>query len=221
MSVTDQAALSDVQFRVLETANSGASLDTDLWTIAEIIGYMNDRQRRFIAATKLAVSIATQATVIGTATYSTNNFGGAGASLDLVDIYRLAWLDAASASNELQPSDSWIFDNAVTAWPTATGTPSAYALVTEPTVTLRVMLAPAAAGSLHCIYTYLGTALSNNGTTFVVSDEFVPFIVWGTLADMLAKEGQAHNPSRAAYCESRFNEGIELALLMAEESSYA
>jgi hypothetical protein len=33
------------------------------------------------------------------------------------------------------------------------------------------------------------------------------------MADMLSKEGEAQDPQRAEYCESRFSEGVELAKL--------
>jgi len=48
-------------------------------------------------------------------------------------------------------------------------------------------------------------------TLLPVPGNFVPYIKYGTMADMLSKEGEAHDEDRAKYCEGRFTEGIELA----------
>ena len=215
--MTDQDLLNDIQYRTLETPNAGASLDSALWTIPELISYLNERHRRFIGATRLWMRIASQPVAAGIVNFSLNDFGGSAASTDLVDIYRLAYLTQASESHELQRGDTWSYDHGPdSTWPTTSGIPESWSIVTEPTVTLRMIPASAQVGTLEAIFTGLGTALGNTGVAINIPDEFAPYLVWGVLADMLSKEGQAHDPARAVYCEKRFEEGIALALTFTE-----
>lgn len=41
-----------------------------------------------------------------------------------------------------------------------------------------------------------------------IPDNLVPYIKWGVLADIYAKDGIAYNPAMAAYCEERWKEGL-------------
>lgn len=51
------------------------------------------------------------------------------------------------------------------------------------------------------------TVLALN-TKVGIPDNLVPYIKFGILADIYAKDGIAYNPSMAAYCEDRWNEGL-------------
>jgi hypothetical protein len=81
------------------------------------------------------------------------------------------------------------------------------------TPTLQVQLAPAptGAGTLSLYYISVGNTLDGTGEIFNTPDEFVPFLKYGVLADMLMKLGRVQDGVRAGYCENRFQEGIELA----------
>ena len=87
---------------------------------------------------------------------------------------------------------------------------------TTPALKFDIAPSPDDVGQLGMLYNLLEaivlTANVNVNTT--VPDEFEPYLKWGVLADMLASDGQGCDPGRAAYCEQRWQEGIELARLM-------
>lgn len=47
-----------------------------------------------------------------------------------------------------------------------------------------------------------------------VPDDWSPYILWGTLAELLSSDGPSFDPVRAQYCKQRYNEGVELANLV-------
>lgn len=51
------------------------------------------------------------------------------------------------------------------------------------------------------------------GIALGVPDDFAWVVKWGALADLLGKDGPAADQPRAAYCEQRWREGVELARL--------
>jgi hypothetical protein len=50
--------------------------------------------------------------------------------------------------------------------------------------------------------------------TLTTPNDFTPAIKYGVLADMLSKVGRGQDLTRAAYCESRYQEGVEAAKIM-------
>jgi len=89
-----------------------------------------------------------------------------------------------------------------------------YSIVTEPQMTIQIVPAAADAGTLDFLYTAVTTLASNTGVTIPLPADFCPYIKWGVLADMLKKDGPAHDMPRSAYCEMRFGEGVELAKIL-------
>ncbi len=70
---------------------------------------------------------------------------------------------------------------------------------------------PSAAGEVSLIYTGLSDLLDGTGIYFNVPDDWVPYLKYGVLADMLLKEGRGRDLLRGRYCEQRYQEGIVLA----------
>lgn len=66
----------------------------------------------------------------------------------------------------------------------------------------------------------LASSFSFGSTIPNVPDAFVPYLGYGVLANIFSTDGEAKDPQRAAYCQARFNEGINLArAYMAQEAS--
>ena len=212
-TVSDQDVLDEMQYHTLETPNQGASLSTDTWTIAEWVRVLNARLAQFMMETKLVVSRGTFATTIGVSRYDLN------ALLDTgnMKLHRVAWVaDADGFSHGLCEADLFQYDHFLPSWTTTPGTPEAYVEESLPTQTIEVIPAPDAAGTLDILFTDLATQLPAvpDGTVLGIPNDFTPYIKWGALADLLSKEGQAHDPVRAAYAENRFREGVVLATII-------
>lgn len=208
-ATTDQQLLNELQYHLLETANNGASMVSDLWTVSEIVDVLNKTYETFQAKTLLTQQSTTLATNIGVHKYDLSSV-----DTRFSDIMRIAWIDATGTSHGLQRIDT-LQANALTIdWMTSSDTPFAYSITREEPLEINIIKAPKDPGYLHIIYTTYGTELSNTGVVVAVPDDFTPYIKWGCLATLLSKEGQAHDPGRAAYCNSRFMEGC----LMAKEA---
>jgi len=211
-TVTEQNVLNEMQYHTLETPDNGASLDTDMWTIGEWVDYVNARMANFAAETKLIlIRDNSLATVIDQTQYDL----GSGVDTDLFEVHRVAWVDANGVSHALREDSTLTYDRLLPTWTVSSASqePEVYVRAGRPQLKLEILPAPVAAGSLDILYTKRPTQLPQiaDTTALDLPNEFTPYIKWGALADVFAKEGQANDPEKAAYCEARFQEGILVA----------
>lgn len=216
MAITDQTILSEIQRVTLEgVGDGGVTWASGMWTQVEVLGYLNQRQNRFLAATGLFwTRTETNITI--------NQADQAPPSTWVATIF-IAYKTAAGLYRELPKLDALELDYALPTWPGASAaSPRGYYETDGNTLTTYVAPIPTEAGSaLERYYVALGTALTAAGVNFAVSDEFVPTIKYGALAEMFAKVGPARNPILADACEARWTEGVELGKLMATEGWFA
>lgn len=216
MAITDQVILSEIQRVTIENAGDlGATWPSGMWTQAEVVGYLNQRQNRFLAATGLFWKTAETAITLAQSDQANPT--------DWVATVFVAYKAGSALYRELPKLDALELDLIVPTWPGASSAaPRGYYEVDGATTTTYVVPIPTEVGSaLERYYVALGTALTAAGVNFSVSDEFVSTLKYGALADMFSKVGQAANPVLAAACEQRWTEGIELGLLMATEGWFA
>lgn len=206
---TDQQLLNELQFSVIEEPNQGQSFSTEIWDVDEVISYLNDRIKRFVSETRITLVHETLPSMVDQKLYDLNTLDD-----DLIDLHRVAWLDSVGVSYELQRRDKMSFDLLTQNWADTSGIPKGYSIVTEPQMTIQIVPAAADAGTLDFLYTAVTTLASNTGVTIPLPADFCPYIKWGVLADMLKKDGPAHDMPRSAYCEMRFGEGVELAKIL-------
>lgn len=211
-AVTDCVLLSEVQRVTLEGAGDGGVVwPSGMWTAAEVLGYLNQRQNRFLAATALFwTRLETDLDL------SQNDQE---APSDWAATVFIAYKHSDGTYRELPKMDAAELDLAVPTWPgtTTSGRPRGYYEVDGDTLTTYVVPAPTAvASALERYYVALATQ-TGACTPLAVSDEFAPTLKYGVLADMFNKLGPAHNPVLAQACEERWEEGLELGKLMAQE----
>lgn len=216
MAITDQTILSQIQRVTLEgSGDGGATWPSGMWTQVEVLGYLNQRQNRFLAATGLFWTyLETNITI--------NQANQANPSGWIATVF-IAYKTGAGLYQELPKLDALELDLVVPTWPGASAaSPRGYYEVDGDTLTTYVAPIPTAAGSaLERYYIALGTTLTAAGVNFSISDEFVPTIKYGALADMFSKVGPAANPILAAAAEERWEEGVELGKVMAQEGWFA
>lgn len=208
-TVTDLDILKACEYALLENGDAnadGTAFLTSTWTPAKLTAWMNDRQNRFLKETAAIITRTTQG-----ATALQNRYSAPTSSVILT---RLSWTNADSDTVALTQADAWQLDNGNHQWQTDAGTPIAWGQSINPTLTYDIAPAPADVGTIGILYVALGTTLTGAGVVLSVPDEWAPFVKWGVLADALAADGQGCDPERAAYCEQRFSEGVELARVM-------
>jgi hypothetical protein len=212
-SVTDREVLSAVQLSLLEPDDKGATWPSLIWNAAQVVGFLNDRQRRFLSESGVTVTVAYQAGQADQPRYDLPP--------NLIDIRRVAWANSESpmAYIELPRADAWELDHGRTNWPTANAvSPEVYLEDHLPSLTIAMQPTPTDAGEIELTAVTLGTTVDGTGVLLSVPDDLTPYLAWGVRADMLAGEFEGNDPVRAAHCESRFQEGIELARILTGEN---
>ncbi len=211
-TVTEQNVMNEMQYNTLETANNGASLVSDMWTVGEWVDYINSRMAHFTAETKL---ILTRETPFSSVIDQTQYDLGSSVSTDLLEVHRVAWLDASGNSHGLREDSTLTYDRLLPTWTVSSASqePEVYVRAGRPQLKIEILPAPVAAGTIDILYTKRPAQLPQtvDTTTLDLPNDFTPYIKWGALADVFSKEGQAHDPSKAEYCEARYQEGILVA----------
>jgi len=216
MAITDQTILSEIQRVTIEgVGDGGATWPSGMWTQAEVLGYLNQRQNRFLAAAPLYWTRAQTAMTLAQADQAN--------PANWIATVFVAYVTGAGLYRELPKLDAYELDLWIPTWPgSSSATPVGYYETDGNTLTTYVAPIPTEAGcALERYYVALGTALTAAGVNFSVSDEFVPTLKYGCLAEMFSKVGPAQNLVLAQAAEARWQEGVELAMLMAQEGWFA
>ena len=206
--IADSAVLEEIQYHLLEAPDLGVSWTDGLWSTAEVVGYANQRQQRFL---KEAPVLFGRANITDSGTISQT------LPSDWAVTNRLVWVDNDGTWTELPRVDHRELDLSLSTWPTGTAAkPQIYTDADTPTLTIQVAPIATNTGYFQITYVPITPALdgTGGGSLFLVPEEFVPAIKYGIMADMLGKTGRAYDPQRAAYCEARFGEGVRAARSM-------
>jgi hypothetical protein len=206
--VADSAVLEEIQYHMLEAPDLGVTWADDMWTATEVIQYANLRQERFL---KEAPVLLGRAEIVNSAALAQP------LPEDWMITYRLIWKDDNGDRIILPRVDHHELDAALSTWPTGTAAqPQVYADTDMSTLSIHVAPIPTNGGEFEILYVPSAPTLDGLGvdSIFMVPEEFVPYIKYGIMADMYSKNGRAHNPALAAYCEGRFQEGIQMVLSM-------
>jgi hypothetical protein len=208
----DVDLLCDVQTLLIEDVDFGQTFGSGLWTVAEVIGYLNQRQDDFIKQTQIVQKRAPLFTVAETHRFDLPQ--------DLAILRRVVFHSGeATPERTYTPvcrGDSWELDQALLDWEYTHDShfPTVYGDTEAHTLGIEVGRGTTMKGVLEALYVPLGLPLSNSGVCFSIPEMFVPAVRWGVLASMLRKVGRSADPERAAYAEQRYDEGIEAAKMM-------
>lgn len=213
MAILATTVLSNIQGRLLETVNSGASWSSGHWTADEVKGYLRRRFASFLRDSQ----VVTNRDVLVTSPESPRTVLPADWQLNV----RVAWRkdtddSSPAAYRELARSDSWEIDHLT---PTDTydpgARPSRYTTGEIPPPALEMYPPPAGPGAFEVMWVGLPTGWDPDTSNFSpLPDDFVYALEYGTMADMLSKAGRGQDLMRAGYCESRYQEGIQIAQLI-------
>jgi hypothetical protein len=94
--------------------------------------------------------------------------------------------------------------------------PYGYSTYGVPPVAIRMIPPPLDEGAIDSLLVLSGATVNLdplNPVALGIPDNLSPALKWGVLADMLASDGPSRDYARAAYCERRYGEFVELAAL--------
>ncbi len=207
--MTDQTLLGWCQAVMLEPRDGGATWPSNLWTASEVLSYVVQRQNRFLQQTSLVGSW--QDVPVAPGQYSQPM------PEEWIQTTRVAYANQVTGGvSVLVRSSSEAVDLLTPDWRQELGVPRAYMEYEAHTDRLWVAPPPLVGGVLHVLGVALAEVLDGSGISLTVPDEFAPYLKYGVLADMFAKEGRTFDPGRRDYCEQRYQEGVELATLLME-----
>lgn len=200
MAITDADALIEVQWRLIEDAG----LTSGLWTLPEIAGYFNQRQNRFNRDTFLLLAQEPIAATVGVSTYTLPD--------DWIATQRVSWRTAGGFFCPIDRGDRF----SATILLPPTGGPLRPVLYDDHaggSHQIELFPTPLTDGTINLLYASTLEVLNFAGTNdlFDLPDDFVPYIVYGVLADCLSKDGRGQDLTRSAYCQLRYEEGVALA----------
>lgn len=201
MLLTDQDVLEEVQRAVIEPPDLGATWPSGLWTAAEVLGYLNQRQDRLLKETLLITSWLDTPIVPQQS------------QQDLPDGWlatRNAFIVSQGETVPLSPVSRREADLMEPDWAITNGRAQWYIEEEWATRQISLVPAPAVGGVLHLYAALVGAVMDGSGVQLTVPDELAPYLFYGVLADMLGKQGRAYDQPRAAYCEARWQEGVQL-----------
>src|SRR3990167_3773276 len=208
----DQELLGQVQLGVMEANDSGATFPSGLWTAAEVLAFLNNRMQRFVKHTRVFVGRASLPIALDEARPSLS----ANDIFDWMQTLRVMFVDAAGRYHLVSLTDHFLADRLEPGGAEASAAvPVACSDVDVPTLTLQLMPAPNAAGTLWLHYiprppTCDRTGSDGNGSVVSVPRECTVGLKFGLWADMLGQPGRSFDPARAQYAEQRFSEVEEI-----------
>ncbi len=209
----DNALLDEIQSTLLEPRDAGVTIPSGLWTPEELLAYLNQRQNRFLKTTLLQVGLADITVTAGVARYALPDDW-----LTTVDVF---WRSSTGVYTPLLRGDSFEADHGLDDWATTRGTPLLYLDEDSPLLTIRLAPLPIANGRLLLFYVPQAAPLvsaadpANENHVLTVPDEYAHAAgKYGVLAEAFGKDGRGADPSRAAYCEGRYQLGVEMAQIL-------
>lgn len=215
-SVRVAELLEEIQYHLLETTIDGG-VTWQYYTFNEVLNYLRERISRFLMETGLVRDRTTLTLSAGTADYNLDS--------TLTDLFRVYLEENGS----LPRVDKWMMDHSDPSWEGNSGTPRYF--IEDPLDPLSVKVSPTPTSSATVSYTYVKQtpfddapepSISGVNTSFVLFPIRVPAIFcwaikYGVMADMWKREGEGNDPSRAAYSEQRYRDGVDLALMFLGE----
>jgi hypothetical protein len=199
--MTPSEVLTEIQYGVIENA----AFSSGLWTLAEVLTYMELRQQRFLKATRVTAAVAIIPWVPGQPE--------APLPIDHIDSICARWHSFADEQwFPIPQSDAFELDHVSPDTALTVHPPQGFRLSDLETLRIALGPAPTAPGELELVYVALAESiLADTSIPFEVPDALGPYLKYGVLADMLAKEGRGQDLLRARYCEQRWEEGVALA----------
>lgn len=236
--------LTEIQYHLLETPNNGDSYSSEQWTRNEVLGYIRNRQNQFLKDTAVLMKRAsityTPATLrqpLPTDWVITQRMVWADNDGSYKELPRSDGWDAdygeptwnsATATKPTVYMDEELpsLETAIAPVPTSTGHPEVLYVYQVPlgidtfNSSMRIdefAPYPRSAGmpiTDRYRWTSVGLSVPFAPVAVSISDDFSAALKYGVLADMLSKVGRGQDLSRAAYCESRYQEGVEAAAII-------
>lgn len=210
-NTTDQQVLTEIANHLLETPinyTSGAWQGTTQFNATQFYNALQNRIWRFMGDSGVYLQWMAQYLGSGSPVFSSRLYGY------VLDVRRAGWVDSTSTYRILNRLDLWSVRSYTTNGLSPTPYPKYYSF--DPNTQPSINWYPPAnsPGYFDLLYVPSGPTLTGPTTATLLTgcpDDFCWAIKYGAMADLLGQDAEVRDPERAAYCESRYQMGVELA----------
>lgn len=206
-SITDRDLIQQIQYHLQEPLSPTSWVGSEQFTFQGVVQAIQNRRDRFTVETGLVQTISE---IPGPPPPS----GLVPLADSIIDVRRVMWKSRPFGFYSiLWRMDEFAMTGGNPSWFNIAGLPTDYSTTLNQPLSLQLMPAPIDAGNVHLITVNSGPILNptSQATVLGVPNDFVWVVKFGALADLFSQPGPGEDPSRAAYCEARWKDGIELA----------
>jgi hypothetical protein len=207
---TDDAAISQMVYHLLEPQPvAGVWTGTGQFTLPQVSQALQYARDRFLLETGIVLSTST------VTVDPVPSDGRIDLDESIANLRRALWSTADGNKTILRRTDSWgLTQYAATTWATqAVQRPKAYSVGETPPLVLQMAPVPSVAGDLSFVTVNRGaTIVPGTAASLGVPNDWAWVVIFGAMKELLNKDGIAYDPSRAAYCQARWDHGVKLAM---------
>lgn len=208
-AVHDSDLITVLQYHLLEPVNPLVWAGSDQFTLEDVVTAIQRRRDQFLLETGI---------VVRRNLYPIQPPPDGRIVLDqaIATVRRVAWITSDDVVTPLLRDDLWSLTHYTPAWVQDPNRPpeepSVYSVGETPPLVLQVAPPPQDTGAIDIVAVTRGPVLTPGLVTLLgMPDDWTWVVKFGALADLLLKDGLAADPSRAQYCESRWQQGLEAA----------
>jgi hypothetical protein len=212
---TVQDVCSAVEYRLLEPQTTNYSnpwTGTEQFSFAKITDAIQKRLSRFyMDSAMLAEELALISVSPGDGRIAVGE-------RSQLDVRRVAWKSVEGQFSNLWRVDEETLNRRFIGWNIDAATPESFTVLTAPETVIQLAPVPIDSGNLHVLAVQSAPAISLTANTALgIMEDFVPYLIWGVLAELLGQDGPGQDSARAAYCEQRWAEGLQLAQMVSTD----
>jgi len=200
-TVTDATLIESMEYTLLEPPTPSSWTGTDQFVLDDLVLNLNRRRDQFLVETGAVISTASLPISLDTITIPNS----------LIDVRRLSWSSTGNSFTPLWRTDETMLNSLSLLWDSTPGQPNYYSVSVRPPFVIQIAPAPQVSGTLNMLLVEAGAVLDGSGIVMGIPDDFTWIAKFGALADCFGIDGQSGDPERAAYCEKRYQAGIDLA----------
>lgn len=205
-TVTDTQLVTELQYLLLEPVGIPWT-GSNQFTLGQLTGAVQKRRDQFLSDSGMVVSLLPLPFI------PSPNAGRIQLAGNILAVRRAAWVTPAGFYTPLYRTDEFGATN-FSGLTTTPGLPFSYSVSTSPPASLNIYPPPLTSGGVSLCAIQAGPSLNPaTGVLLGVPDDFAEYIKFGALADLLNADGQCRDPQRAAYAETRYQEGVTVAQL--------
>lgn len=219
-TTTDREVVNLMEWHLLEpiTTSWPTWTGTEQFAMSDLVDALQRRRNQFLEDTGIHIGLPTEIPAIPAAN------GIVQLADNVLQVRRVAWKAPDGGGNlsasqgvftQLPRTDTANANAQLAGWSVTGSMPRQYIPYYATLLTnLQLVPRPNDIGRVEVVTVNAGPTLNvSTGVVLGMDDDFIPYVKWGALADLLNREGLANDPQRAQYGEQRYREGVELGKL--------